>query len=111
MVAPAPPAPVHNSIIGSMDPFNAKEEKCVNYETRLELWMLTNRIPNELKAATLLTVVGPAVFETVSSLVFPDKVTDKTYKELVDTLNSHYATTSTPLAARLLLTSLKTKGQ
>ena len=96
-------------IIGNVGPFDPKEEKWANYQLRLELWMTANKIANELKVPTLLTVVGPSVFETVSSLVFPAKVTEKTYAQLVAVLSKHYATTSTPLAARLKFTSRKQK--
>ncbi|XP_064641360.1 uncharacterized protein K02A2.6-like [Lineus longissimus] len=104
--AAAAPA-ARSGIIGNVGPFNPKEEKWENYQMRLELWMMTNKIEADLRAATLLTVVGSAVFETALSLVFPDKVNDKSYEDLVGVLNKHFVSASTPLAARLKFTSRK----
>ena len=74
------------AFIWDVGPFKPKEERWENYKTRLELWMTTNKVKDDLKAATLLTMIGPQAFETVTSLAFPAKVTEKSYAQILDVL-------------------------
>ena len=62
---------------------------------RLEQFFEANDITGEAKAAkqraTFLSVISPAPYKLLRSLLSPAKPTDKTYAELVAKLTEHYS--------------------
>ena len=80
------------AVLGNIGEFVPEKEDWTQYATRLRYFFTMNSIIEEsAKKAMLLTVVGPAVFRTLTSLVSPATVDDKTFKELTDTLEQYYS--------------------
>ena len=80
------------AVLGNIGEFVQEKEDWTQYATRLRYFFTVNSITEEsAKKAMLLTVVGPAVFRTLTSLVSPATVDDKTFKELTDTLEQYYS--------------------
>ncbi len=80
------------ALFGQMGEFDAHKEEWTQYSERLAHFFAANDIEDAAKKrAILLTVMGPATYKQLRSLVSPAKVDDKTYKELVDALQSYYS--------------------
>ena len=57
--SPLPPGvPAMTSYFGRMDAFNPKEEEWLTYVERLEMFFVVNNVPEDKKAASLLTLMG-----------------------------------------------------
>jgi len=74
------------------------EEYCAStkdwpqYIERLEFFLVANKVMDEdLKRATLLSVIGPCTFKVLWNLLAPDKLGDKTYAQLVKVLTDHFS--------------------
>ncbi len=76
---------------GTIGQFDSAVEDWTGYTKRLEQYFLANGIEDAAKCrAILLSVCGPSTYKLIRSLVAPDKLADRTFKELVDLLASHY---------------------
>ena len=78
--------------LGKVDEFDASKEEWPQYEERLTHFFQANDIDYaEKKRAVLLSVVGPATYKLLRSLLAPAKPGEKNYGELVATLLAHYS--------------------
>ena len=79
------------TLFGHINEFNPEKEDWIQYAERLEHFFAANSIdePNK-KKAMLLTVIGPTAYRLMRSLVAPQKLDEKTFKELVDAMKDHY---------------------
>ena len=75
-----------------------KIEYCVStedwpqYIERLEFYLVANKVTGEeMKRATLLSMIGPHTFTVLWNLLAPDKPGDKTYAQLVKVLTDHFS--------------------
>ena len=72
-------------------PMTPDKEEWSQYATRLRYFFVANNIKEEAaQKAVFLTVVGPATFKTLTSLVSPASVDDKTYPQLMGELGKYY---------------------
>ena len=83
-VAPATP------LIGRIDPFDAGVESITAYLERLQLYFDVNSIPEPKRVSSLLTLIGPVNYNLLRSLVAPTPPREKSYDELLSTLENHY---------------------
>ena len=60
-----------SSYFGHMDVFNPKEEELLTYVERLEMFFVVNNVPEERKAAILLTLMGGKMHTLLKSLTTP----------------------------------------
>ena len=76
---------------GAIGAFEPSKEDWITYSQRLKFYFEANDVEDAAKQrAILLSVAGPETFKLLSSLVAPQTVKDKTFKELVDLLTGHY---------------------
>ena len=82
------------ALLGKLEPFDSDQEEWTQYVERLEQFFEANDLTGEGKAAkrraTFLSVIGPAPYKLLRSLLSPAKPTDKTFEELVAVLTEHY---------------------
>ena len=79
------------AIHGGMAEFDSATEEWQAYEERLSQYFIANDVEDAAKRrAILLSVCGPRTYKLVKSLVSPQKPTDKTYAQLVETLTNHF---------------------
>ena len=75
------------ALFGKIDQFNPDQEEWLQYVERLELFFEANEITGEAMAtkrqAIFLSVIGPAPYQLLRSLLAPTKPSDKTFEELV----------------------------
>ena len=91
----------HSASIG---PYNPTTEPWENYEIRFDAWLAINKHTDDaLKRAALIAEIGPECFAVLKDLTFPDKVTTKSYTDLMKLLEQHYSKTKTSVMDRLLL--------
>lgn len=77
--------------IGQLGEFNPERDDWTIYEERMEQYFVVNKIGDALKVATLLSVIGTAVYQTLRDLTSPTLPKDKTYNELTVLLKRQYA--------------------
>ena len=78
--------------LGKIGEYCVSSEEWPQYIERLEFFLITNKVTdNELKRATLLSVIGPQTFKLLRNLITPDKPGDKTYDKLVKALTDHFS--------------------
>lgn len=75
--------------IGQMDAFESTVEDWATYVERVEQYCLANDIGNERKVAVLLSVMGAKTYNLLRSLSAPVKPAEKTFKEIVEVLQTH----------------------
>ena len=80
-----------NNLIGSVGQFNVGgKESFDSYLERVEFFFAANEVTSDgKKKALFLTMCGPETYTLIRNLVSPVKPSDKTLKELTDTLNAH----------------------
>ena len=79
------------AIHGGMAEFDSAIEDWQAYAERLSQYFIANDVVDATKQrAILLSVCGAKTYKLVKSLVSPQRPTDKTYAELVETLNNHH---------------------
>ena len=82
-------------LLGIIDAFDPEVEEWPQYVERLEHFFEANGIVGEENKAkrrsTFLTVIGPAPYKLLRSLLSPAKHADKTFEELTELLANHYS--------------------
>ena len=76
-------------IIGQLREFDQAKELFEAYIKRLENFMKVNVVKSENQVAVLLTAIGPETYGLLRNLLTLERPDAKTYKELVEVLNSH----------------------
>ncbi|KAJ8965983.1 hypothetical protein NQ314_003799 [Rhamnusium bicolor] len=61
------------------------------WQERLESYMKVNKIENNLRVATLLSLVGGSTYKIMRDLSYPDLPKVKTYEELCKILSQQFA--------------------
>ncbi|KAI4887000.1 hypothetical protein NFI96_027939, partial [Prochilodus magdalenae] len=79
------------TLLGHIDTYDEAAEQWSTYVERFEHFIEANDVPAAKKAAVFLSVIGATTYSLLRSLLAPDKPGDKSYKELVDTLESHFS--------------------
>ena len=70
----------------------ANTEEWTQYVKHLEFFLIVNKVTEEeMKRATLLSVIGPRTFKLVRNLLTPEKPGDKPYADLVKVLTDHFS--------------------
>ena len=63
----------------------------ISHVERLEFFLIANKVAEEeMKRATLLSVIGPRTFKLLRNLLTPEKPGDKPYADLVKVLTDHF---------------------
>uniref|UniRef100_UPI00358E36FF uncharacterized protein n=2 Tax=Myxine glutinosa TaxID=7769 RepID=UPI00358E36FF len=78
------------ALIGNMGEFSEEKEDWMQYIERLQFFFLANGIvQEEQKRAILLTMIGPATFRLLKTLVAPRKVGEESFDNLVADMKNH----------------------
>uniref|UniRef100_A0A1Y1NM66 Retrotransposon gag domain-containing protein n=2 Tax=Photinus pyralis TaxID=7054 RepID=A0A1Y1NM66_PHOPY len=86
--------------IGKISDFKIGEKSWTTYVARLEQYFLANKVSDNLKLPTLLTVVGDDTYELMVNLCDPDKPEEKTFAELVKIVKKHLEPAPSEIAER-----------
>ena len=96
-------------LLGKVDAFDPELEDWPQYVERLEHFFEANGIVGDANAAkrrsTFLSVIGPAPYKLIRSLLSPELPGDKTFEELAQTLSSHYSPTPSEVIQRFRFNS------
>ena len=80
---------------GKIEGFDPELEEWPQYVERLEHFLEANGIVGEANAAkrrsTFLSVIGPAPYKLLRSLLSPARPTEKSFEELTEVLSNHYS--------------------
>ena len=79
----------NSSVIGNLEPFDPEADNWLAYTEGLEQFFAVNSVPDEKKAATLLTVIGKKAYDLLRNLLAPDKPATIGYDSLVQTMKTH----------------------
>lgn len=96
------------AMLGRMDPFIPGEDFEV-YMKRLKMYFIANGIPDSLKAAVLITVMGNETFQILDSLFSPEDPCEKTFDQIVDKLKNQFKPMVIVAAERYKLYTRKQK--
>ncbi|XP_067017870.1 uncharacterized protein [Acropora muricata] len=77
------------SYFGRTDAFDPKVEEWSTYVERLEMFFVVNNVPDDTKAASLLTLIGGRMYSLLKSLTTPTKPTELSFKEIVEIMGRH----------------------
>lgn len=86
--------------IGKIEPFDISSKKWSAYVRRVEQFISLNAIANELKVATLVTVVGAVTYDLMCDLCAPDTPETKTFEALVEIVGNHLEPKRSDIAER-----------
>ena len=85
------------ALLGKIEQYDPEQEEWPQYVERLEQFFEANDLTGDAKAdkrwATFLSVIGPAPYKLLRSLLAPVKPKEKKYDELVTKLTEHYSPT------------------
>ena len=83
------------ALLGKIEQYDPEQEEWPQYVKRLEQLFEANDFTGDTKAykrrATFLSVIGPAPYTLLRSLLAPAKPKEKKYDELVAKLTEHYS--------------------
>ncbi|KAJ8673068.1 hypothetical protein QAD02_004329 [Eretmocerus hayati] len=88
----SPAATVSKLGIGQIEEFDPDGDWGI-YQERLEQYLTVNHVVGERRAAVLITVIGPCVYETLRDFCFPDPPSSRPYGDLCTTLRKYFAPT------------------
>src|SRR5664279_391348 len=77
--------------IGKIDSFDDGIEDWPTYVERVEQYFNANDVSDDKRVASLLSLIGSRTYGLLRSLTAPEKPSEKTYQEIVDTLSRHLA--------------------
>ena len=99
--------------IGSVGEFDPDLEDWTQYAERLGHYLTANSIDKvDRKSAVLLTTIGAKAYKLLRTLVSPEKPGDKTYDELVATMQQHHSPKPFPIVQRYRFNSrLRREGE
>ena len=88
------------SSIKNIQEFNPEEESIGVYLERVHFFMEANGIEDNKKAAVMLSLIGSKTYGVLRNILSPAKPNQKSYKQLVEVLQSHYEPKPNIIAAR-----------
>ncbi|KAK9707847.1 hypothetical protein QE152_g27604 [Popillia japonica] len=86
--------------VGKINEFDVSTKKWSTYIARLEQYFKVNKIEENMKVPTLLTVAGDTTYELMVDLCSPKKPEEKGYQELVNIVQEHLQPTPSIIAER-----------
>lgn len=95
-------------IVGHMEVFDESAEQWLTYVERFERFVTANGLLGERKLSVFLSVMGPATYGLLRSLIAPDKPGTKTYEQTVETLQLHFSPKPIVIAERFRKNCLST---
>ena len=86
---------------GTVIQYDATQEEWSEYAERIEHYFTANDITSGAKRrAILLNAVGPATYRLLKTLVSPSKITDLSFKEIVEQAMKHFNPKPSPIVKR-----------
>ncbi|XP_061878364.1 uncharacterized protein K02A2.6-like [Entelurus aequoreus] len=87
-------------ILGQMDAFDESTEQWSTYVERFEHFVAANGLNEGRKLPVFFSVMGPATYGLLRSLIAPEKPGTKTYDEVVTLLQAHFSPKPIVIAER-----------
>ncbi|KAG8189319.1 hypothetical protein JTE90_021826 [Oedothorax gibbosus] len=92
-------------MFGKLAEYDQAVETWSEYVERVNYFFDANDVKDEKKASIFLTIVGPAVYKLLRSLVAPATVKEKTFTQIIDVLNTHYSPAPSEIVERFRFNS------
>lgn len=74
---------------GKIEAFDLYSGRWMTYVRRMEQYIMLNKIDDELKVATLVTLVGERTYNLMCDLCAPVEPEKKSFSELVEIVKNH----------------------
>ena len=78
-----------NGVLGSIAEFSQDIETWESYCERFEQFVIVNKMPENDRVPCLLSVMGPTAYSLLRTLTAPIKPKDKTFEQIVSTMQNH----------------------
>ena len=99
--AATPAAPtVYARVVGTLEEFDPKGDSMAAYIERALMYLDANNVPQNKKAATLLSAIGKNTFHMLRNLMAPAKLQDQSFEDIVKALLDHYEPKQLVIAER-----------
>lgn len=76
--------------LGQVEPFDDSSADWASYEERLQAFLRANKVSEDQKADTLISLVGPKTYALLKSLTSPETPAKKSFEELLSLLRNHF---------------------
>ena len=76
--------------IGKISEFDPETESVSSYVERVEFFFSANDVPAAKHVPVLLSAIGGKMYDLLRNLLAPAALKDKSFKELVTALKSHF---------------------
>lgn len=86
--------------VGQMREFILKSGNWSNYVERIEMYFKVNKVDEDLKLPTLISVMGEEAYDLLSTLASPTKPAKLAYNQAVQLLTDHLQPKPSPLSER-----------
>ncbi|KAL0893511.1 hypothetical protein ABMA27_013707, partial [Loxostege sticticalis] len=86
--------------VGQMREFDVRSGNWSSYVERLEMYFIVNKVVDEFKLPTLISVMGEEAYDLLSTLASPQKPSVLTFKRAVELLSAHLQPKPSVLAER-----------
>lgn len=78
--------------VGKIGEYNSEIEDWAQYTERMTFYFAANDITTaEKQKATFLAVIGPKTYTLARTLIAPERIADKSLKDLTDVLEEHFS--------------------
>ena len=84
--------------VGRLDPFDENKDKWKNYKLRLECWLEACEVPGDKKKNAMLFAIGEHIVDLLQGLCAPQRISDKSYTEIVTILDNYFTQGTNELA-------------
>ena len=88
-----------------MDPFNPNRDLIVVYLEHMQLYFEPNRIKAEKQVPVFLNLIGWENYGLIGDLSMPEKLAEKSLKDLMDILKKHFEPKKVVIAERFQISS------
>ncbi|XP_028176933.1 uncharacterized protein LOC114364819 isoform X2 [Ostrinia furnacalis] len=86
--------------VGQMREFDVRSGNWSSYVERLEMYFIVNKVVDEFKLPTLISVMGEEAYDLLSTLASPQKPSVLTFRRAVELLSAHLQPKPSVLAER-----------
>ena len=88
------------AMIGTITEYDSGTEDWATYIERVELYCDANYVDDDKKVSVLLSVMGAKTYGLLRNLLTPDKPADKSFRQIVETLQQHLSPKPLEIAER-----------
>ena len=88
------------ALYGHIQEFDPAVDSSLFYIERVELFFLSNEVPDNKKVPVFLSIIGKKTYSLVRDLMMPDDPSEKNLRDIIAVLKKHFQPTPSVIAER-----------